>query len=227
MQAASIALYLLHSGFLFGLQFNPEDGGCTFLWNVAWLLLDYTALYVGRKISSKALFLVCELYSPRLSRSRLWYYYFSISVLKWRKMGYFSTGHIFWLTLWPIWGEGTIKWGHISLLWCLFIRFLLHPNSGLCVLATYRHTQSRRGIPQDTIKYTQWETRPYFVRHGSMFYTREHTPTRATTYITTSAIIFLSVRHILCGEIFQMTHAQKFQNNLCKIMYCFHNVARA
>jgi hypothetical protein len=32
-------------GFLFGLLFDPEDGGELFLRNVVWFSMDYTALY--------------------------------------------------------------------------------------------------------------------------------------------------------------------------------------
>jgi hypothetical protein len=37
-----------HAGILLGLFFDPEDGGCMFLQNVASLLTDYMALYAGR-----------------------------------------------------------------------------------------------------------------------------------------------------------------------------------
>jgi hypothetical protein len=40
--------YLLYSGFLVGLPFNPEDGGEVSLQNDAWFSADYTALYLKR-----------------------------------------------------------------------------------------------------------------------------------------------------------------------------------
>jgi hypothetical protein len=42
-----------HAGFLLGLFFEPENGGDMFLWNVSWLLRDYTALYHRRQNSSQ------------------------------------------------------------------------------------------------------------------------------------------------------------------------------
>jgi hypothetical protein len=45
--AALLATYY-HAGFLLGLLFDPEDGGDTFLRNVASLLTDYMALYPRR-----------------------------------------------------------------------------------------------------------------------------------------------------------------------------------
>jgi hypothetical protein len=36
---------LFHVGFLLDLLFNPEDGSAMFLWNVALLSMNYTALY--------------------------------------------------------------------------------------------------------------------------------------------------------------------------------------
>jgi hypothetical protein len=44
----SYACYLLDTGFLLGLFFDPEDGGNMLLPNVAWLSNDYTALYPRR-----------------------------------------------------------------------------------------------------------------------------------------------------------------------------------
>jgi hypothetical protein len=41
---------LLHAGFLFGLHFNPEDGGDIFLPNVSWITPEYTMLHSRRDI---------------------------------------------------------------------------------------------------------------------------------------------------------------------------------
>jgi hypothetical protein len=38
---------------LLGIFLDPEDDGDMFLWNIAWLSMDYTALYPRREISSK------------------------------------------------------------------------------------------------------------------------------------------------------------------------------
>jgi hypothetical protein len=43
------ACYLLHSGFLYGLFFDPEGGGSMLLRNVSWLPTDHTALYPRRQ----------------------------------------------------------------------------------------------------------------------------------------------------------------------------------
>jgi hypothetical protein len=43
------ACYLLHSGLLFGLFFDPEDGGEMFLRNACWLLTGHTELYLRRQ----------------------------------------------------------------------------------------------------------------------------------------------------------------------------------
>jgi hypothetical protein len=40
--------YIFHAGFLLGSFFDPEDGSDMFLWNVGWILTDYTALYLRR-----------------------------------------------------------------------------------------------------------------------------------------------------------------------------------
>jgi hypothetical protein len=37
-----------HAGLLFGLFFDPDDGGNMFLRNVRWVLANYTALYRQR-----------------------------------------------------------------------------------------------------------------------------------------------------------------------------------
>jgi hypothetical protein len=46
---------LLCANFLLRLLFNPEDKGNMLLWNVGWLLLDYTILYAMRQNSSRQL----------------------------------------------------------------------------------------------------------------------------------------------------------------------------
>jgi hypothetical protein len=38
--------YLLHASYLLHLVFDPEDDGEMFLWNVRWLSMGYTAIYV-------------------------------------------------------------------------------------------------------------------------------------------------------------------------------------
>jgi hypothetical protein len=48
----SSACYLLHTGFLLGLFFDPEDGSDVFFRNVGCLSTDYTALYPRRQNST-------------------------------------------------------------------------------------------------------------------------------------------------------------------------------
>jgi hypothetical protein len=43
---------LLLSGFMLGSFSEPEDEGSMFLWNVSWLLSDYTVLHLWRQYSS-------------------------------------------------------------------------------------------------------------------------------------------------------------------------------
>jgi hypothetical protein len=47
----SFACYLLHSGFLFDLFFNPEDGRYIFLKNIGWYSTDSTVLCSRRQNS--------------------------------------------------------------------------------------------------------------------------------------------------------------------------------
>jgi hypothetical protein len=41
----------LHTGFLLGLLFNPEDGSDIFLWNAGSLSTDHIALYPRKQTS--------------------------------------------------------------------------------------------------------------------------------------------------------------------------------
>jgi hypothetical protein len=41
-----------HANFMRGLRFDPEDGGDVFLWNVSWLLTDYTALSILARLDA-------------------------------------------------------------------------------------------------------------------------------------------------------------------------------
>jgi hypothetical protein len=48
LQMKSSAWYLLHTGFLRGLFFDPEDGGDMYLRNVGGISTGYAALYPRR-----------------------------------------------------------------------------------------------------------------------------------------------------------------------------------
>jgi hypothetical protein len=54
----------LHTGFLLGLVFHPEDGGDMFLRNVGWFLTGNTALYPRRYYSSWPNTYLCNDYQP-------------------------------------------------------------------------------------------------------------------------------------------------------------------
>jgi hypothetical protein len=50
--------FFLHAGSLFGLLFDPKDGGDMYLRNVGWYSTDYTALYSRRFLSWRLLFCI-------------------------------------------------------------------------------------------------------------------------------------------------------------------------
>jgi hypothetical protein len=52
LKAKFFTCSLPHVGFLLDLLYNPEDGNDTLFRNVGSLLMDYTALYLGRQNSS-------------------------------------------------------------------------------------------------------------------------------------------------------------------------------
>jgi hypothetical protein len=55
------ACCLLHAAFLFGLLFNPEDGGDMLLQNASWIAPEYTTLHSRKDIFSNVL--ICCLFN--------------------------------------------------------------------------------------------------------------------------------------------------------------------